>query len=357
MDAADREMYEYRTLLLKPTTWKWPGSSRFPEEHVVMYPSDSHKCRSSKRFGISLVEILISIGIVGMLAALLMPAVQAIRLRASKMQCSSNMRQIGVAAHNYHSTFGMFPGGTFPMIQMLPSLGQGSLADQIMADIFNSSAPFDNGARVAVYMCPDDTVAFKRSGSIPSYLFNGGAGVQKYGWNGAISHSFQPGVGTFLAAADFSDGLSQTAMMSELLVSENGTNVVAFANSIEKQRRFSAFTVTALWQPTELEAFTVECEDNAQWPSPNTFFPRGDSIIGAPLGYNHILTPNKNSCLNGSPVLLDARTYQSVTANSNHAYGVNVLLGDGSIRFIPNSVDCRVWRSMGSRNGSDSTSE
>lgn len=307
--------------------------------------------------GFSLVEVIVVIGIIGLLSSVVLPAVQSVRSRGIRLQCSNNMKQLGIAAHTYHSTFGTFPGGNSPMVQILPSLDQAALAEQIMANIFSPTTPFDRGGRVATFICPGDSIADLHRGSVPSYLLNGGSGLQKFGWNGSVSRV--PGVADagFLTTANFTDGLSQTSLMSELLVSENGQAAVVFANSDEKKRRFSAFTVNALWQAIELDQFAMECTNSPQWPAPNTFMPRGDTIIGTPVGYHHILTPNQNSCLNGSPVLSNARVFQAVTSNSTHVGGVNVLLGDGSIRFVHDSIDRGVWRSLGSRNGSDSTNE
>lgn len=303
--------------------------------------------RGRNRMGFTIIELLVVIAVIGMLAAFIVPAVQAIRASARRMQCSQNLKQIGIAIHSYLSTSQMFPGGEAPMLAILDHLEQHQLAIALRNDFFSILTVFDKGAVIPHYICPDDAIAASFRGRCPSYLLNGGSGVQRYGWNGFwASEITMPPI--FIAPAAITDGLSNTAAMSEMTVAGDSGESATF------RKRFSAMTAVAKWSATELNSFADDCQTSPIWPS-NYFQPNAGLLLGwsLPLGYNHIMTPNLPSCSNGSPVLFQGRKYHAKTANSLHAQGVNVLMCDGSVRFVNDGMDRLAWRAIGSRNGAD----
>jgi prepilin-type N-terminal cleavage/methylation domain-containing protein/prepilin-type processing-associated H-X9-DG protein len=129
-----------------------------------------------KRTGFTLVELLVVIAIIGILIALLLPAVQAAREAARRSQCSNNLKQIGLAIHNYHDTFKSFPPGEITpgaccatlsytnwAIAILPFIEQQSLYDQYHPDLYNEDAAnaFVREQIVEAYDCPSDQSALK----------------------------------------------------------------------------------------------------------------------------------------------------------------------------------------------------
>ncbi len=300
---------------------------------------------STSRSGMTLVELLVVMAIIGLLSSIVLAAVQHSRESGSRVQCASNLRQIGVAIQSYQDAFGVFPRGWSPRhfsfhVAILPRVEQEPLFQRVnylsdaMWGLENQSI---RATALPIYECPSDGYAtFRYDGGFlgTSYAGNFGTGVQAYGYNGL----FRPGPGT--SPAEFIDGLSQTAAVSEILV----------ANLSDDRRRVLWETVPML-SPGQLETFAAQCSMLA------TPAPGGDTMIhgrpwtcgdaGATL-YNHILPPNRPSCRNGTRVQEGAFPPASM-----HPGGANVAFGDGHLKFIGDDVDLRVWRAFGSRNGSE----
>jgi prepilin-type processing-associated H-X9-DG protein len=302
-----------------------------------------------KRNGLTLVETLVSIGIIGLLISLLTMAVQAARQLSYRTACAHNLSQIGKAIESHVSNHGMFPPGAaengFSLhVTLLPYIEQSALVQLIDFKEFARSPVHNNinSRHVDLYVCPVEqrmAVFAPPNGQRiagTSYAGNFGTGVQEFGYNGVYQHMELNGP---VSPGDVRDGLSRTIAMSEILMSDGSGALL----------RMNWYTSKTLDGPGQLDAFADLCmseshTDGNPWARgrPWTF---GDSGF---TFYNHVLTPNKPSCLNGN--LVQKGGY---TAASMHASGVNSLYADGHVEFVSERIGVRPWRALGSRNGGE----
>jgi len=296
--------------------------------------------------GFTLVELLVVLAIIGILVALTLCGVQHAREAARRAQCTSNLRQMGVAIHSFCSAHRMFPPGMganghdFHAL-MLPQMDQTPLFERLDLRVLVSLPPNDAVARESLptHRCPSDSGADVLTPAGTNYAGNGGTGVQRYGYNGFFRYLASSGVRDSgpIRPADVVDGLSQTAAVSEILVGDGSYD--RLRTLWQLPRRLDA--------PSELEEFADYCR-SGRWTRGDAWFrgrPWTDGNLGATL-YNHVLPPNQNSCTNGTRVQQGA-----YAAASDHPGGVNVLFADGHVRFVSSTVDLSTWRALGSRNG------
>ena len=309
-----------------------------------------------KRPGFTLIELLVVIAIIGVLIALLLPAVQSAREAARRTQCVNNLKQLGLAMHGYHDLHLTMPPGRIrsrveglglvysAFAQILPQIEHGPLFSSI-----NFSLNADRGigllendtarrTRVSVFACPSDTTTdFDEPGQAPI----------NYQLNVGTQHSLQDNSGIFfensrVRIADIRDGTSQTSMISELARGEG------FRRNWVVER------------PNEpLISYEATCAPGA----PGVPRARGNRwIYGAPnhTMYSHHRTPNHEDpdCRTGSPfgdqtnALWDLLAVDGA-ARSFHPGGVNVLFGDGSVRFVKDTVSEPIWQALGTRKGGE----
>ena len=299
-----------------------------------------------KRRGLTLVELLAVLAIIGALIALLLPAVQSAREASRRTRCTSHLRQVALAMHGYESTFRVLPKFAIKNysfhVALLPYVEQQALSEQfsrlsISAMKYEGPLRFQ---RVLVYECPSDSSchAARQLMAVTNYHGNWGTGNQRYGNNGIFSyHDTEPGYVRFLPLSAITDGLSQTAMLAEVVASDRSRS----------GRR--AFWNTPAYM--EFDDFAAYCQYAPYQSPPATTRPmqRGRPWLECGFNwtlYNHILPPNQASCSNG-PVLSSG----AFTSGSFHPGGVNVAMADGSIHGINESLDITAWRAMGSRAG------
>ena len=300
------------------------------------------------RRGLTIVELLVVLSILGLLMALLLPAVQSVRATARVTQCQSNLKQIGVAVFNYESAFGMLPPGATNsgtwLAAILPFIEQRGLSNRLRSYTFNAtSAPIAPD----LYHCPSDALA---RGTDTNYAGNFGAIIQRDGANGLFRHGATPLTWALRMAGDIrwsdvTDGASQTAMAAEVLAVGHP--------SPPNLDRVEWKTPVRLSQPHEAEAFLTLC---LQMPNGNAGinFMAGDGwhINGMfSTFYTHHLPPNSPRCTNGGDI-----TTGSFSPSSLHSDGANVVMGDGRVQLITSSIDRRVWQSAGSRDGGEAGS-
>lgn len=276
---------------------------------------------SLRRQGLSLIEVLVVIGILGLLVALLLPAVQSSRESARRIQCASQLRQIALASENYHATYDRFPRRTWQR-QLLPYLEQPTTI-----------------RKFAGYACPSD-----RQHADGDLLQGKMSYAMNMGWgeifdNGLVADSSRH----LLSHRDVRDGSSQTAMFAERLSFPWFATQVVDWNSHRSlwNRVFLRVTTPA----ATLDEFHDLCRDRPGPPLTSYFLTEE---------YTHVMTPNSNNCLefptSENPSL---RGWEAVTAGSPHRGGTQVAFVDSSVRFVANDIDLLVWRALGTRNGQE----
>ncbi len=286
--------------------------------------------RFDDRLGWTVVELLVAIGVLAILLAILLPAIQQVRATARRMDCQSKLRQVGLALHDYHDVHESFPLDDETWHAILPHLGQSAL----YADL-GSYAVSTWDVNVGVYRCVADTLLDKGGVNVS---LNRGSGFQTYGYNGMAPFGWA-------ALRDVTDGASHTAHVSERL----------FPSTIE---RMAWFTQSAHRAATELDDYSNACRGDRLspvYPTVRYVDSSGQTVMKAMEGYDAILGPNSPSCFNGPPSDPDSTSpaYQALSASSLHAGGVNVLTVDGAVRFVSNPIDIGIWRALSSRNGND----
>ena len=293
---------------------------------------------SRKKAGFTLVELLVVIAIIGILVALLLPAVQAAREAARRMQCSNNLKQLGLAMHNYHDSNKAFPPAVtgygyrttwFPRV--LPYMEMTAVADQVdwsvNSPIWNRSDPLNTTMQThfAAMMCPSDPNAGKKAprGGYGNYMGNFGT-VRFYHPNHVVQGISPDGDGIFYAnaftrIAEITDGTSNTLLMGEILISPQiGTTK---SSSTYEPRG-------CIWDADSGGGiFSARAEPNTGTPDMFAYCKTGTSG-----SYWEKNTPCRSPA-GGSNIA------RHIAARSQHPGGVQVVLADGSSRFISESID------------------
>ena len=333
------------------------------------------------RNAFTLIELLVVISIMGILTALLLSAVQSSRESSRRMDCLNRLKQIGAALHSHLSARDVFPYGIRPdglssassqpfssrslslHYQLLPFIDQNPMYDSV-----NLSAPLNSQGneilprpandrinqtsftvRLSVFLCPSDST---ESSSGTSYRGCTGAGIFE------IANSGPPGEGAFpgleaLRPSDFSDGLSSTVGFSERLIGSG------FKTSYDRQRDFWFSGLSNLMTsitPDKLATVCGSLRMNSSvdaWTHSGNWWAQGRY---ADTLYNHVMTPNSSAmdCSANTPFGEPGDVSGgAITARSLHRGGVNVLLMDGSARFVADSVNIAVWRALASRAGGE----
>ncbi|CAN5902235.1 DUF1559 domain-containing protein [soil metagenome] len=276
--------------------------------------------------GFTLIEVLVVISVIGLLVALLLPAVQAARETARRIQCANNLRQFGVAINNNASRSGSVPGR---FQKLLGEIEQTALADALREPSANETAL---ATTLAVFLCPSDRDMVAGPPGTTNYAGNAGVGFNAD--NGAFGASFR----------DITDGTSQTAAMTEWVRGDG--------NPLVRDPLRAVFrTPEPLVDPADFDRFTATCQGLDPLSATLESRGKGMSWSSQELGnsrYNHALVINRHTCTNGGLVEQGAWT-----AGSLHRSGANVLFVDGHVTFVKDSISLEVWQAMGTRNGGE----
>jgi len=301
------------------------------------------------RFGWTLMEVLVVLGVIGLLVALILPAVQSAREAARRMSCFNNLKQLGLALGAYESVLHSFPFATnpndfSPHVMMTPFLDQKPLYDSINFSA-SSHAPQNStvaNSSLAGLCCPSDGLVGSFSVGFLSYPACVGYGAQLtaepgHSNSGVFVYSFENPI----RIAGIVDGTSNTIAMSEWLIGANRINPTSDAKR-------DVFITPELIGPQEFDAFVGACVESTEKAN---FADKGLGWCEGQLGrslYNHNLTINQKTCLNDGYVQEGAWT-----AGSAHAGSANVLFADGHATSARDTTDLSVWRALSTRNGGE----
>jgi prepilin-type processing-associated H-X9-DG protein/prepilin-type N-terminal cleavage/methylation domain-containing protein len=316
-----------------------------------------------RRSGFSLIDLMVVLSIIGLLMSLVLPAVMDAREAARKLACTNNLRQVGLGLEEFESVQGRLPGiywgssgsqalgnkvelSFSPAGQIAGFIDSLSLAQQIpeqqpLGTVDPDWSVLDLPSP-GVLRCPDDWLA---AGEASSYRFC--RGILPL-WPKDPGGTFVSDRG--LRISEITDGLAQTAFTSERLIS------LPSPGRVDPRR-----DLIQLDSLTTLEVAPTCIAVNAEggWSAPGVQGwdqPVGNSWLSGRWvqnSYYHLFPPNSPwaDC-----VKADLLSMAVLTARSNHPGGVNVLFGDGHVRFVSDGVNFMVWRAWATRNGGEPVS-
>jgi prepilin-type N-terminal cleavage/methylation domain-containing protein/prepilin-type processing-associated H-X9-DG protein len=350
-----------------------------------------HRCsdftgrRLATRDGFTLIELLVVIAIIAVLISLLLPAVQAAREAARRLQCVNNLKQLGLGMHNYESSNGVLPpqmvltftntGTVFwksswgASSRITQYLELGSLYNAI--NYTNKTSDASNVTAVStqlkVFICPSEVNPQADTSTSVSTGVTSTYGVSNYGWCEGTWYTFggfagggptPSAIGSNMSRtfASFTDGLSNTLLGSEV---KTYTPVYHDCGAVPPPgpTGISAYPDIATVLASVAAAPTSGCKlatappgmlggGHSHWCNGNSFYD----------GFTTSLPPNTKSPAGPSGIDSDMSsededdggpTYASVTSRSYHTGGVNALLADGSVHWIKNTIQFQTWRALG----------
>jgi prepilin-type N-terminal cleavage/methylation domain-containing protein/prepilin-type processing-associated H-X9-DG protein len=332
------------------------------------------KSRIRVKQGFTLVELLVVIAILALLAGMLLPAVQRVREAANRIKCANNLKQLGVALHHYHDVQQSFPAGYEKKVvpnhldvpadlfrwsahaKLTPYLEQATIYNSL--DLANPlfldrslSVDVRNvlgvSQKIDVFLCPSDNgTPFvpiappheHRTFGPTNYaacIGSGGNGGPRENADGIVF------INSRVRIADIHDGTSNTALMSETLLGLGGPDLRSPPNEQESPLVYR-------WIPSSARMGVGLCQstDSRYWWETDGSGKWADGDVYCTL-YDHGYPPNAPQwdCISSD--------HNWRAARSRHGGGVNLLLADGSVRFVSNLVDLSTWHALGSRAGNE----
>ncbi len=328
---------------------------------------------TATRRGFTLIELLVVIAIIGVLIALLLPAVQQAREAARRIHCTNNLKQLGLAVMNYESTHNVLPpqqtmiivGNAQPTsytswgisARLAPYMELGPMYDAMnfslkYSDATNTTVSY---LQIKYLICPSEINTTPADSTKPF-------GVSNYGWSVGDWYVFGGGgaplnrsafaVNTSRGLAAFTDGLSNTLLAAEVkanqpLYKSCTTPSGIGPNTFPPDNPTSATFVA--------QNYTNGCKADLG----HTKWSIGSACYD---GFTTALTPNYRVIVSPKGLDIDydtndenngGPTYAAITARSYHPGGVQVLLGDGGVRFIKSTIGCPTWRALGTIAGGE----
>ena len=352
-----------------------------------------------RRRGFTLVELLVVIAIIGILVALLLPAVQAAREAARRTQCVNNLKQITLAMHTYHDTYQAFPismgwtdqpntgGGSWqnPYIKgysdkvaLMPYVEKTAEYNLIQQgegiyDPWWGGNPQSFSGRIPVFNCPSNPNVLNNGTANFTYAINLGTShnaphantasmLYEGRHNGIGYYQYQAVAGGWntpdptVRMASIQDGTSNTAAYSEFVIQnpiyDQPVPIIAGKPDPNQKKIYRAQVYSWADTGTSTAATRLLCLAQPSLSGRNDMRGRSWSwsFIGNGSAYNHTMMPNEKSCQSYSGDWFGSNL---MTASSEHPGGVIVGIADGSARYVSDNVDYPVWWGLGTRNGNE----
>jgi len=312
-------------------------------------------CLNDKRtssYGLTLVELLVSLFVVGILVSLLLVAVQSTRESARKLTCVGNLRQIAIGISNYVSTYNVFPPGGMENgfsthVRILPYVGLTPIHDLVDYSSITGRLQFVNKLTYdtpPIYFCPSETIVpgWRGLNTQTSYVgvFGGGIDGRENGVFVTVND------GRFVKPAYIVDGLSNTLLFIE--TSSFGLETADNIPGVPLQSRIFNMPRNYIL-PDDIEQFHTDCTDlsvgtqisfslGGEWPNGSTGLTRLSCIF----------PKLPRNCMNRG-----SSTDALYTPSSVHPGAFTVVLADGAVRRFSDSIDTDIWRGLGTRDGGE----
>ncbi len=326
---------------------------------------------TSRRRGFTLIELLVVIAIIAILIALLLPAVQQAREAARRTQCKNNMKQLGLALHNYHDTLGVFPMAVGQhsrpnwRIAILPYLDQAPLYNTININGtgFYAHSPVGpprgfsgndvlRGLKIAAYECPSSTNASFSNASGNSYE---GMTIHYVGISGATPDPAGRGNvctgDVFNSASSCNTGLLVPLESKGIRDCTDGTsNTIIVAEQSGKVNKLDN-------SANALGGWHGIANYPAGWTAASPLPLVGITGFAYPAGLTTVRFPPNAYRLAGAPSQASTQYSFNTVINSEHVGGIHALMADGSTRFVSENVDFLTLRQLCVRNDGQVLSE
>ena len=326
-----------------------------------------------RRGGFTLIELLVVIAIIAVLIALLLPAVQAAREAARRAQCVNNLKQLGIAMHNYENSIGSLPPGEpvrvgynsapSSLCMLLSQMEQQALYNaanfsNVGSAFWNSTSPQNATVQfttVNTFLCPSDLNRITFPYGTTNYQSN--AGADAFSFKVATPNQFSgpyAGIGPSVKFGAIIDGTSNTVGFSEVAKGIGQT-----AGNFDPLRPTTSVAKTT--------ATGTAKNPQGDYAVCRATFPTAANVTGGwPLGaawwwgrsgqtrYSHVMTPNTWHCNLGASGQTNADSDEcAITASSRHPGAVNVLMMDGSVRSIKDSIGTAAWWAIATMAGNE----
>ncbi|GIW86650.1 MAG: prepilin-type N-terminal cleavage/methylation domain-containing protein [Isosphaeraceae bacterium] len=360
------------------------------------------------RRGFTLIELLVVIAIIGVLIALLLPAVQSAREAARRAQCVNNLKQIGLAVHNYNSANGSFApiyiddpwqGGLYNgqghsvHARLLPFLEQQPAFNSLNFDVNirwgpdanwgGQSDPPDGAAggiyslqqmtvlvmSIQTFLCPSDPYpgssgqftinGVRRRVGSNNYPVNIGLNRHLNGWyfNGPsyIGTNWDDVLKTTVTISTFVDGTANTALFSEWVKGPARDPNQPQKDYLGMTYRVPINSDTYAGNPEANFLQAQDCQNRGlqrDWSWKGEWWAQGDR-----QSYSHTQPPNRRACASWNNIGIDRGAITMMGASSLHPGGVNVLFADGSVKFVKSTINYRSWYAIATPDGGETVSQ